>query len=193
MRYYIALILLCLVVVVPRVSFSDEQSPAQQASPSALTHQKEPKESPGKTKTLHTEAISYNDFSDLDLSTPKKSVISFVNLYNGVMPVSPITDLQEICIKVAQPAYQEKCVVLFGERLSYLKAISKPLKGVYCVPQSLKKDSDSPVKFTATWKEQITFTDMTTQLTSMTMSVFLEKSDKDWRVIKVENQALLTP
>lgn len=192
MRYCIAFILLCLVGVVPGVSFSDE-SPAQQAPPSALSHQKESQKPSGETKTLQTDSVSYNDFSELDLSTPKKSVISFVNLYNGVIPVSPITDLQEICIKVAQPTYQKECVVLFGERLSYFKGISKPLKGVYCVPQSLEKDSDSPVKFTATWKEQITFTDMTTQLTTMTMSVFLEKSDKDWRVIKVENQALLTP
>lgn len=186
MRSYLAVFFFLFAGFIMTASFG-ESAPSQQGPPSSLQPGQPPPPTHTNPKPLQdAEAVSFNDFSELNLSTPKKSVISFLDQLNGIMPVSPITDLQEICAKVAQPSCQKECMVLLETRLSHLKSISKNLKGAYFVPQSLKQVSESPWKFKAAWKEQLTFNDGTTKLTDMGMSVVLEKSGEEWKILRIE-------
>ena len=130
--------------------------------------------------------ISYNDFSELNFSTPKKAVISFVDQFNGILPASPETDLFGICEKVVRPSCQEDCMALLEPRLSYLKSLSKKLKGAYYIPQTLSQLSESPMKIKAAWKEQLTLKDGSRILTDKSMSFVLEKTGEEWKVLRIE-------
>lgn len=132
-------------------------------------------------------AATYADFSDFDLSGPDQAVISFVQLFNGIMPVSPPADLTKICAKSAAESYQTKCVQLLQGRVNLLKKIAIKLKGAQFAYQPLVKLSlnDGQGQFQAVWKETFTFFDQTTQVNDQKMVVDLQRIGKEWRVTGV--------
>jgi len=188
MKCRIAALLLLLTGCMATTALGESGTPLQEALPPL---QEEPP-SPFPSLAISTprptkEAGSCLDFSEVNLTTPKQTVISFLDQFNGVMPACPVTDLPEICAKVAQPSCKKDCLALFETRLTYLKSLRGKVQGAHFVPKSLAEMSGSPQKLSASWQEKLTFTDGTTKITDMAMLFVVEKTGKEWRVLTFEN------
>lgn len=130
--------------------------------------------------------ISYADFSNFNLSTPKKAVVTFVQLFNGIVPASPSTDFQEICQRTFSKSSYNSCITLLENRSRYLKSIARNLKGARFKYQSLTQASEKPTTVTTSWREILFFFDGTMKEINQDMTISLEQSDKDWKVIQLE-------
>lgn len=138
--------------------------------------------STGGESTVPQQPASYNDFSNFNLSTPQHAVISFVELYNGIIPASKTNDLREICTKSATTSYQKDCLALLENRLHYLKSIAVTLKGAYFSYQPPSQLNANPMQLKASWREKLSFFDGSTKLNNKSMVLSLQKSDNDWKV-----------
>lgn len=132
--------------------------------------------------TTQKPAVTYADFSRFDLSTPQKATVSFVELYNGIMPVTPLTDIQNICSKSAAESYQADCIKLLDSRLQFLKGIARNLQDAHFSYQPLAQANEKATQFKAIWKEKFTFFDGTTQSNDKRMTITLQQSKGEWRI-----------
>lgn len=129
---------------------------------------------------------SFDDLENSNRTTPEKATISFTKLYNGILPSSPVSDLQAICTKSTAPSYHSACLKILEKRLSYLKSIAVKVKGAMFRYQPPSILTTSPMKLKANWQEKLTFFDGTTEINEKSMLITLHKLDRDWTIIKVE-------
>jgi len=175
--------------LITTVATCDGASPLQEKTQPVRRDFSETSPTDSKPQQMGQSASSI-DFPNVNLLTPKKAVISFIDLFNGITPVATLTELQGICTKVVVSSYQKECMTLLESRLSYVKSAAKNLKGAYFIPQSMDQVDETPLKYNASWQEKLTYVDGPTKLTNSAMLVSLEKSGDEWRILRVEKYSV---
>lgn len=185
MTYRYNLILLLLLIISPRASLCEGAPP--QTTPAAPTLRKE---QPNSYQTyLQSQPTSspdsYADLVDVDLSTPKKSTNTFIKLFNDIMPPTTTAYLQAICAKFAIPYSHNNCLDILESRLRYLKSL-RNLKGASFTRQPPIQLSWFPLKLKTSWREDQSFFDGSTKINNETMTLTLQKSGNEWKILAIE-------
>lgn len=178
-HHIIFFLLLFFVLLIPRWGSTE---PQPEELPLQGSHQGD---TTGAVTSEAQQPASYNDFSNFNLSTPQRASVSFIELYNGIVPATKTNDLEEICTKSATISYQRDCIALLENRLNFLRSIAKTLKGAYFSYQPLTQLNEIPMQLQASWKEKLSFFDDTTKLNNKSMTITLQKSDNEWKVLTV--------
>lgn len=174
MTYRNSLIFLLLFISIPIAAIAKGTSP-QSPPLTAIIPQQDQTNQP----------TAYVEIEQADLSTPKKTASSFVDLFNRIVPPTKADYLEAICTRMAIPSYKENCLKNLKNRLNYLKSIHD-LKGATFKRQPPTQISKSPMKFKATWQEDLSFFDGTTKINHKAMTFTLQKSGKEWKILRVK-------
>jgi len=130
--------------------------------------------------------IFHVDFSDTNLSTPESAAASFVQFYNGILPITTNTIVQEICEKLVVSSCQKGCQELLGNRLNHIKSIAINLEGAGFRTHSPAKLSTDPMQIKTSWQEKLSFVDGSTKVSDKNMILTLEKLDNEWKVNNIK-------
>lgn len=182
-RYY--LIFFLLFIIIPSTTLCESTPP--QTTPGSLTSRQPPPltQQPSLESQPTNQPNASAELVDTDLSTPKKSTASFVKLFNDIMPVTPETTLQTICTEFTTKSAKNNCLQILEDRLRYLKSLQN-LKGAMFTRQAPTQISKSPMRVRASWQEQLSFFDGPTKTNHETMTLTLQQSGKQWKIIKLQ-------
>jgi len=111
--------------------------------------------------------------------------MSFVDLYNRILPPTKTDYLQAICTKSAFPSFQENCLVILHGRLKYLNNL-RDLKAAMFTRQPPVQINKSPLKLKISWQEDLSFFNGTTQINHQAMTLTLKKNGYDWKIVGIE-------